>query len=253
MLGAEHLDVFSEVFSSAPDESKKAAVFLSSALASEIASDSFPTNGGAVMILAFAMGYASRLDYLAVTEAVFAGGAPEGVISETSIGRLDVCGSNLSAVEFVSTQVSTLVVDSTSIVGRSLPEVSALEIRRAGHIEGVLRNQSEIRKFISDSLQLDVSPVYGGPKVRLLDKVARRAIRHFYLRPSSDQDEGSALLSDPSWPEVAAVLREQGRLDVIKGKPMHGRPTDLIRIKRPAHLLDHSLPDTQAILERLTT
>jgi hypothetical protein len=193
-----------------------------------------------------ALGSVKRVDFAEVVEATFAGQTPTGFISEAQVSRLDACGADLSRLKFDHVQIGTLVVDDSTAFGESIPDVDALEIR-SGQKAKVLRNKQQILDWISRRYEASDGGS-DGPRVRLLEKVARRAVRHFYLRPGSDEDEGAVLLSDPLWSDVFRVLNGHSRVDVLRAKAMHGRPSPLVRVKNPLALLDRSNKETAKII-----
>ncbi|WP_175917585.1 hypothetical protein [Burkholderia pyrrocinia] len=250
-VGAEHLDVFAEVFANDEDKARRASEFLSSVVTSDISADSLATNGGAIAVLAFSLGLIGRLDYLTVIDAIFAGDAPEGEFAESTINRLDVSGSNISRIKFTNVNVGTLVVSSSTKFGESIPNLEVLEIRSG---EGALieRDREKIREYISVRTFSDKLASYAhSPSVTLLERVARRAVRYFYLRQHGDDDEGAFLLKDENWPNVKAILEVNNRIEIKKGRPMHGRPSPLIRVINPKGLLDYLDQDTQRIFDEL--
>ncbi|MGV6955763.1 hypothetical protein [Pseudomonas chlororaphis] len=212
--------------------------------------DSLASNGGAMVLLSFAMGLTDRIDYLAVNDATFAGGSPSGALQDVTISRLDICGSDVSNVTFEKVKIGTLVVNEFTMFGSSTPSVDALEIR--GDNPRTERDPGEIDAFICNHFaDTDIGQLREHPAVYLLEKVARRSVRYCYLR-DGDDDEGSFMLRDEHWPHVKSVLLERGRMEVKKGKPMHGRPAALMRIKRPMELLDFKSPETLEIVAQLT-
>lgn len=249
-LTGEHLEVFAEVFSNDEARAARAAQFLTLAVDGELTDDSLATNGGAILVLAFSLGLVSRLDYITAIDAVFAGDAPSGEFVESQISRMDVVGADISRVRFQNVRVGTLVVDNSTVFGDSLPIVSAIEVRESGRsfIERDPQKISEFmiaRRFVGD-------PEFAKSEiVALLDRVARRAVRYFYLRQQGDDDIGAILLNDPSWQQVRGVLDKHHRIEIKKGKAMHGRPSPLIRIINPKKLLDYSDADTIRILREL--
>lgn len=248
ILSAEHLEVFAEVFTSTEKSTKTAMDFLYSAVNGESSNDSLPSNGGAMVLLSFAFGLIDRIDYLLVNDATFAGGTPAGTLQDVTISRLDVCGADISNVNFEKVKIGTLVVDGLTKFGQSLPEIDALEIRSdSSYIE---RNRELIVRFIEEHIaKMDPAKLKAHPGISLLEKVVRRSIRYCYLRAEGDDDEGSFMLRDEFWPLVKSILSNHGRIDIKRGKPMHGRPAALIRIKKPKDLLDFSLPETAAIIQ----
>lgn len=249
LLNCEELEVFAEIFSNSPGETPSAARYCSSLLSSEVSSDALAPNLAAIMMLMLALGYVQRVDFAEVVEATFAGQTPNGILSSSRIARLDASGSDLSGLHFNEVKVGTLVVDDSTVVGRSLPEIEALEVRGAEKAE-VLRGRKEIVEWLEKRGRVEVAATESA-SVRLLERIARRSVRQFYLRASGDEDGGAALLSDPLWPAISRVLSKHSRLEVHRAKPMHGRPSPLIRVKRPMALLDPSDRETARILEDL--
>ncbi|SMS12762.1 hypothetical protein CFBP1590__5176 [Pseudomonas viridiflava] len=250
ILSAEHLEVFAEVFASDEIDAKKAIDHLYLTMNSDSSNDGLLVNGGAMVLLGFSYGLIDRIDFLTINDATFAGGTPTGSIQDTVISRLDLCGSDISSVVFNNVKISTLVVDDFTKFGDSRPQVDALEVRIAdAYIE---RNSEIIEDFIrAHSTESDVETFRAHPAVYLLEKVARRSVRYCYLRDGGDDDEGTFMLRDDNWPHIRNILEQHGRIKIEKGKPMHGRPAALIRVKRPLALLDYSLPETLAIVKDL--
>jgi hypothetical protein len=251
-LSGEHLEVFAEVFANDEANAKKAAAYLSSVLDTEITADQLTANGGAILILAFSLGLLERLDYITAFDAVFAGDAPKGEFVESSVSRLTVVGANLSKVIFKDVRVDTMVVDESTIFGSTVPAVQTLEIRFDSKIE-VERDPEKISAFFKAHTAPERQNFADHQAVILLERIARRAIRYFYLREGGDDDEGAFLLKDPDWPLVRSVLEKHRRIEVKRDKPMHGRPKPLLRIVKPRDLLNYNDPNTIKILEEITS
>lgn len=250
ILGTEQLEVFSEVIASTSGVKETALPFLAAVRASEIASDSFDYNSASLLILAFSLGMSDLVESVEAIEATMVGGAPSGGMLNCEINRLDVCGANVIDVLFKGTKVDTLVVDDATRFGGSVPEVAALEFR-GEEIKFVEKDKVAIRDFVASRLSgANEDDSESNAAIKLLDRIARRAIRHFYLR-DGDEDEGSALLRDPEWERVRRVLTKFERLEIHRGKSMGGRPSPLIRIKQPRDLLDRDNKVTRKIFAEL--
>lgn len=250
ILGTEQLEVFSEVMASLAGLQETVVPYLRIIRESEITSDSFGYNASALLLLSFAMGLVDLVESVEAIEATFVGASPRGRLSECEINRLDACGANLSDVEFDRTRIGTLVVDDATRVGLSHPTIESLEVRGSDR-SFVERNQVAIKKYLESTLAgKSVDAQSSSAAVKLLDRVARRSVRHFYLR-EHDEDDGAALLRDPEWDRVRRVLNKYERLEVHRRKSMGGRPSALIRIKRPRELLDQSNKQTKKIVEEL--
>jgi hypothetical protein len=244
-LGAEHLEVFAEVFSNNENRARTASGFLSAVASSDISADSLATNGGAILILAFSLGLIERLDYLTAIDALFAGDAPKGEFAESNVSRLDISDSNVSRVRFNNVNVGILIASQSTTFGESIPNLEALEIRQEGGVT-IEREREKIRAFISARTFSDKHSSYSNsPSVSLLER------RYFYLRQHGDDDEGSLLLKDEHWPNVKRVLERNNRIEIKKGRPMHGRPSPLLRIVNPRGLLNYQDEGTQRILDEL--
>ena len=249
ILSAEHLEVFAEVFTRAEQTAKKAMDYLHATINGDSSNDGLASNGGAMVLLGFAMGLSDRIDYLVVNDATFAGGSPVGVLQDVTISRLDVCGSDVSKVNFDKVKIGTLVANKFTLFGHSVPSIDALEVR--GDNPRTERDPAEIDTFIRNHFaNADIGKLREHPAVYLLEKVARRSVRYCYLR-DGDDDEGSFMLRDEHWPQVKSVLLAHDRMEVKKGKPMHGRPAALMRIKRPIELIDYNSLETLRIVEQL--
>jgi hypothetical protein len=246
VLTSEEIEVFQEIFATDGLRAKRAAEVCVSLLAAEVSSDALASNLSALMILELALGNVERLDFAETIEATFSGETPAGVISNSRVNRLDACGADLSQLTFDSVTVGALIVDDSTAFGSSTPEIGVLEIRSATGDE-IVRDRARILEWIQKRAQTD-SGSDDSPSVRLLEKVARRAVRHFYLRTAGDEDEGSVLLADPLWPSVFKVLSNHSRVEVLRSKSMHGRPSPLIRVKNPIALLDRKDKQTARIM-----
>lgn len=250
-IGGEQLDVFAEVFTNDEDRARKAVNYLSLAVGTEIYNDSFGANGGAILILSFSLGLLDRLDYISVVDAIFASGNPQGEFLESEVSRLNLCGANVSRVIFKDVNIGTLVVDSETVFGKSMPRFDTLEIRWDGG--GIIeRDPERIREYISKRTFSDRQAAYAESEmVNLLERIVRRAVRYFYLREYGDDDDGAFLLKDTRWSQLRGILERHHRIDIIKGRAMHGRPSPLVRIVNPKQLLDYDNPETRVILDEV--
>lgn len=249
-LSGEHLEVFAEVFANDESIAKRAAQHLQSALNVEMSADGLRSNAGAILILAFSAGLIDRLDYISAFEAVLAQGSPQGEFVDSTISRLDAAGANLSATKFDNVQIGTLVVDEYTKFGPSKPNVKVIE-NRGSKQTNTERDPSKIDEIMASHTAQNGSNYAESPLVILLDRVARRAARCFYLREHGDDDEQTVLLKDPHWPLLRKILDELGRIEIKKDKSMHGRPSPLIRVTNPRQLLDRTNPTTLALLNVL--
>lgn len=248
VFNCEELEVFAEVFSNKSKENNAASNKASVLLSSEISGDSLATNLSALLFIMLSLGYCDRIDYAETIEATFAGLTPVGTISNSKVNRLDACGADISEVTFYQVEVDTLVVDEGTLMGSSMPNIKTLEVIGRDGTQPV-RGKSEIASWISLRTRMDGAA--NTAEVKLLEKVARRSIKQFYLRVAGGENDGAELLNDPLWSFVSKVLSRHGRLEVRRAKPMHGRPSPLIRIKNPLALLDSLNKETQEIWSEL--
>lgn len=248
VLNAEHMHVLAEVIESEPSLARPAIEALLARLNAEGQGGSFGSNAGAMAIVAAALGYVSRLDYLEVVDATFAGGAPCLLLNESHVSRLDATDCDMSRVELVDSRVDTLVVDAFTKLPRSLPGVREVEL----HSEGCARilRGTEIAEWLAE-VAVSTAVNEDSPGVLLLQRLARRVIRHHYLREKGGNDEGSFMLQDANWPLVRHVLESHNRLEAISNKQMKGRSSLLFRILRPRELLDESNEETIMIVREI--
>jgi hypothetical protein len=247
MLNAEQAEVFAEVFANSPKEAMAAMSVCSSILGAEVASDSLAPNLAALLFVGLSLGYVDRLDFADLIEATFAGQSPKGVLTKCNISKLDARGADISNLIFEDVHVDTIVVDDATIVGDSMPNISAVELH--GESVETRRSPADIQQWLA-AQSASATSEFESPSVALLQRVARRAVRHFYLR-AGREDEGSTLLDDPLWPGILKVLQRHDRVDIHRARPMHGRPSPLIRVKNPIYLLDVANRETAQILSEL--
>lgn len=250
VLGGEFLEVFEEVLGQSHDDVVASFAWLSGVSGAEMSADGLLGNAGAMLTVAFGLGIVKRLDYLRVREGALVGLSPAGIISGSEYGRLDARGSNLSEVVFENVNVETLVVDDQSVFGARLPDVSVVEVRSPDG-RRLIRGRYDVADVLaSHQIAAAVSSV-SAERIRLLERLARRAMRHFYLRERGDQDAGSQLLKHAEWPIVARVLERHARIEYLEGRQMHGASSRLIRIKNPRSLLISDDPETLSICRDL--
>lgn len=250
VIGADQLEVFEEVFSNELTGSAVAMSYLTSALSADISNDGFGPNAAALLILGFGLRCVSRIDYASATEATLAGQSPIGTMTDCEIMRLDARHADLSGVIFNNCSIGTLVADEMTRFGSSRPLIKGIEVRRDS--EPAILRREELDAFVNAQTSVflaDDEPA--SKRLKLLDRLARRSLRHFFMRATGDEDAGAQLLQDAHWPFVRAVLEKYGRVEVYESRQMHGRASPLIRIKNPRALLDIAAPETAMIVRDL--
>lgn len=253
MLGADFLGVYQEVIETLePLAVAQAIKRIQAALAHELSADQLPYNGGGLLIASLSRelpGVSNELAGLDVNESIISGTACAARLTDVRIARLDVRAADLSRITFANCQVTDLIVDELTRFGATKPEVHALHVVEAGSAS-TLRVPEEIHAWLVRHSS-SVNGAEGSeqlPLVRLFDRVCRRSMRQSYLR-HGNHDPGGELLSNRLWPEIEAILEQEGYLD-RQMKPASGPPTPLLRVKTPWLLLAPPVSDEGALRVR---
>lgn len=250
VLNAEHMQVFAEVMDAEPELARSGVVgVLLAKLASGDQVGTFSSNAGSLALLAASLGMVNRLDYVDAIDATFAGGVPELLLAGSSVSRLDARDSDISRLQLSDSRIETLVVDDQTKLPPALDGVREVELH--GSERAILLKGSEIAEWLSDKSAQD-GENEGSSAILLMQRLARRVIRHHYLREKGGDDEATFMLQDPSWPIVKKVLEEHSRIEAISNKQMKGKNSLLFRILRPRDLLDESNVETMKIIRDIT-
>ena len=250
ILGAETMEVFAEVFESGGKDAKDAAGFLLHQFAAQTGVDSLSSNAGALLLVLSGLGLIERLDYLDVIDGTFAGGAPELLINESKLGRLDARFADLSNLKLVGTVVDTLVVDARTSFGAGNAGIGNIEVRTEDNSE-VIRGEERVKAYIEERLSEQLASLRNSDHLDYFYKVIRRVIRQVYLREHGGDDNGYFLIQDSKWPAIREILHRNGRLDVVQNKQAKGVKSSFVRIKRPRDLLDFGSSGTDKIIQEV--
>lgn len=250
ILSAETMEVFSEVFYSGGEDTRKASEFLFLQFSAQAGGDSFSSNAGALLLVLAGLGFVNRLDYLDVIDGTFAGGNPELLINESKLGRLDGRAADLSNLKMEATIVDTLVVDAQTRFGIGNVGIGNIEVRGDEHSE-ILRGEERVRVFIDERIANQEALLRSSDHLDFFYKVVRRVIRHAYLREHGGNDDGFFLVQDPKWLRIREILQRGGRLDVVENKQAKGVKSCFIRIKRPHDFLESGTPEAKLILQEI--
>lgn len=250
ILGAETMEVFSEVFEAGGEDTKDAANFLLHQFAAQTGVDSLSSNAGALLLVLSGLGFINRLDYLDVIDGTFAGGVPLLLINESKLGRLDARSADLANLKLVGTVVETLVVDMRTRFGAGNIGISNIEVRTKDHSE-VIRGEERVKAYIEERLAEQLASLRTSEHLDFFYKVVRRVIRQVYLREHGGDDDGYFLVQDPKWPAIREILLRNGRLDVVENKQAKGVKSSFVRIKRPRDLLELGSSGTSEILQEV--
>lgn len=241
VLGTDFLEVYQDVFYTADSATATQAIqYLHNTVRHEISGDRLPYNGGALLISSLARELAGAVhdfDSLDINEAVLTGTVRESTLKNVRIAKLDAQSADLSGVNFEECHISTLIADELTRFGPNRPKVSILHLSKLG-TTSALRTPAEILEWLEQHSKCIGAPGIDNhlPLVQFFERVCRRSIRQFYLRPGVD-DPASDLLEDPLWPEVESILTEHGFLEKIT-KPVSGPSSTLVHIKAPRILLN---------------
>ncbi|WP_158619290.1 NACHT domain-containing NTPase [Corallococcus sp. AB011P] len=179
-------------------------------------------------------------------------------LSGCSVGFLDLSDSNATNIQTKNTTVMRLRVSASTILGtewHSIP--SAVEYFDGDYGKGLSTNRQpdEIQSILS-SLGADQietkSKRHASAGEALLDALARRWVRRFYLWPDDLDDEPA--FSDPLWPRLRSILEKHDRL-VAKFQPTSGPRRELLHLKDPNSLLRRRHPDPaqQLVIDEIWT
>lgn len=130
----------------------------------------------------------------------------------STITRLDARGADLSYVVLESAFVATLLVDETTLFGKSLPNVGTLQVEGQGRISAIHDGELQMEWLTAHSELADNPDDWDRdrelPLVKYFDRICRRFIRQHQIR-DNDKDTGSWLLRDHRWSEVRELLGDR--------------------------------------------
>lgn len=252
VLGADFLEVFLEVCEeigkgrvSTLLEAIQAILYLESGM------DRMPQNGGALLIVATAAGFAGTTRAIAnvdAIEVVMRGTAETTLLRNVSIGQMQARGADLRQVTFESCAVGVLIGDETTRFGSTVPNVSVIHEISPGTVK-TLRAPADVQQWLrvhstegNSSLSSNVDAELA--LVKFFDRVCRRALHQVYMREHAD-DVGGKLLSEPLWRELEKILDDENHIRRLT-PPMHGPASYLIHIKNPRALLNPPADDPVA-------
>jgi hypothetical protein len=158
-----------------------------------------------------------------------------------SITRFDVKGADLSDLEFVDVSVATLLVDSTTKFGMTLPKVAMIYSTDNGEfkkhttpneIESWLTQHSALTTIENNSLSYQDAPIY-----RLYDRVCRHSMKKTFIWPKTNKPS-EVICKDRNWSELKKILNSHNLIEENTTAEVH-----VIQVKTP-YLLLNPQPNT---------
>jgi hypothetical protein len=247
ILGTDFLEVFEDVIGEYPLQGLQGALgFLQEVLGREITADRLISNGGALLVASLSRDVPDLergLASLDLYEASLSGTACQAELRSVTIFRLDAREADMRLVTFDDRcKIVTLIGDSLTMFGDSSPDVSIVQAEESGRTE-TIRGFSEVRAWVAAHMH-DSRATESLPLVQYFDRVCRRAIRQFYLRPGGD-DSGADLLRSRFWPLIEKELRLGGHLDTAT-KSVSGAGAVMYHVRNPRALLAPGPSDSVA-------
>ena len=186
-------------------------------------------------------------------EALIRGTAPTTKIQDSDISQLDVQGSNVEHIEFSGVNITTLTVDETTHVSRSMPIPSQIQYNRIGvDRRKVISRRKEIESWLSAHGRILESeePVADGsglvpkdlrrhPVFRLLNRACRS--RSFWI-PDGSTNFFEKFTRDHRWPDLLALM-EQHDLVKVTTMPAAGTNNRFYHITQPIRILSEDVSD----------
>lgn len=249
ILGADFLSAFSDLVmdmaASCPNRIRSFFREAVEVAQSATGNDRAPRNLGSLVLATLpALGdhATPTAENLDVDEALIQETAPSAFLRNVTVNQLDVRGANVSALQFDSCSIQTLIVDDATRLSASFPLPSV--IRHAGTKDsGTVLDPKAIEAWMRDHGRADPGTVstfsgfrtrYGDHDfVRTLEKACRT--RSFWI-PVSGDDVPNRFARNPAWPAVMLFLEDQGRGQrVVRG--VGGRQKHFFRITNRRELL----------------
>ncbi len=169
---------------------------------------------------------------------------PNLSIEHSSIGFLDLTDTGAAGLRISDTLVQRLRVSGATRLSAKLSVAPiALEVLGDGGVKTVYDPSviaRELGRLFLDGGRQEEASTEGE---QLLDELARRWVRRFYLDPGDLEDEPA--FGHAKWPALRAVLEEFDRLEDKTNKPVSGRPRSLLHLRDPKALLDRKHPDAK--------
>jgi hypothetical protein len=176
----------------------------------------------------------------------------ESAIVNSHILRLDARNCDLSEVNFDNTDVSFLIVDSMTRLGKNIPNIDVIQeqnpaggktMRSDFEKQGWLRDHSAIENGHETYEYREL------PMVKHFDRICRRFSAQIQIRDVAE-DTGSFLLQGEEWRHIEKILTENSRLTKLF-KPVGGGSRPFYKLSRPEDLLVPATEQDRAIRNRV--
>ncbi|OJU82295.1 MAG: hypothetical protein BGN93_06145 [Acinetobacter sp. 39-4] len=189
-----------------------------------------------------------RYESLHMVEAVIRGVARCGSIKKSDIGIFDLCGSDISSIDFSDVLVAKAVVDDETVFGSSRPSIACLNVGGKNERK-TLRDPKEISAWLDAHSRMDVrdNALIETEYTAYFRKVCRKAHRQFYMCEYDESPIGT-LLSSPLWPVIRNILVRFDRISFEENKQTGGNTQRLVHIRNAMGLLFPEESDEDADL-----
>ena len=181
-------------------------------------------------------------------------GVQRGSLNNITISRLDVRGADLSGITFENVVVTEMLVDRFVRFGKSVPEITSLNLHDVSAGKQKVFEPSEIRDWMDGKFENEQSFKTPDKRWKLLEKFSRISLRQYWIR-DGDEDTRRITRSD-HWDDLCDVLRYYGRLEMSEKVPASGRPTKWYHLVSGHEFLQYDDPEcleesTVEILKKL--
>jgi hypothetical protein len=184
---------------------------------------------------------------VALDEAVLRGTIGSGKLARMTISQLDVRGADLTELILEECQVSSLIVDDSTLLPLGFPSPRQLTYDTGSQqrlfdptsIQGALEKLSICKEPDGSAYAAYI----GSESGRLLDKICRAVVRQTWIREGDDYGP-ALLLRHVLWEKLRVLLIDEEILEERSDFPAGGKRSTFIRVKHAKDLLVmHDVPE----------
>lgn len=250
LVSGDFLETFHDIALASPSSQvREFYVRASAVLAGRTVEDRGSRNVAALILAALPGGFTDISPIRAIqnqtmAEAVLRGDIPPFDVNSTDISQLDARGANLNALSLKDSNITTLIVDSTTRLPDNFPTPLALRVDDEGR--SLLTSPEQIREWIGR--HSPVSKTKHGKAdnehIVLFERLCRAVVRQFWIRSTGD-DPAARLLTRPQWPSIKEILQRHDLLRIRENVRVGGPRSDFYRIERARDFLEGAPTDPQ--------
>lgn len=246
-LGTDFLITFTTVLAALPaTEIEDFVKSVRSLLDRNIGLDSSENNfAGLLLATLSATEENQTISGLSIGDAVITGKTCNATIENVTINQLDIRGADVSGITFDQTTIGALIVDETTRVAETFPDVAWLRLSRYGTSEETL-SPNDAAKWLDDhgrnpgGQQADpLVPVdlRGHPIFELLEKTCRVMSRQHWIRENGDARTERAIFSSDYWNDLLELLHHHELVEQNDGMASGGRPSTFYHVRKATTIL----------------